>query len=312
MVTDNKIQAAQAILRDLGLPPAQQNKMSALVLLALAGLSPETPWSDAKRISRTVTRGIMDFIKDEYDVPYAPNTRETVRRQVLHQFVQAGVAEYNPDNPSLPVNSPKAHYALTKEVLAVMRTYSTEQYGLAIEKFLKTQPALVELYSKKRDGQLVPVTLPDGRRVELSPGHHSLLQAKVIEDWAGRFAPGAKLLYLGDTAQKTFLLAEDELHRLSIPVDEHEKLPDVLLLSEDGKSVFIVEVVTSHGPVSPKRFEELEAVLAGCPLRRVYVTAFPDIAEFRKHIGDIAWETEVWIAAVPDHMIHFNGPKFLQ
>ncbi len=52
-------------------------------------------------------------------------------------------------------------------------------------------------------------------------------------------------------------------------------------------------------------------MLANCSAERIYVTAFRSRSDFRKFAGDIAWETEVWIAESPDHMIHFNGPKFL-
>ncbi len=312
MSKTNKIKAAQEILKELGLPEAQQNEMSALVLLALADLGPDAEWTDAKRISRTITKGIMSFMSNKYGREYKPNTRESVRRQVLHQFVQGGIAEYNPDNPNLPTNSPKAHYALSEPVVKVLQAYDSGSYAKAIDSFLSSQPALVDVYRKKRQVRMVPLTLPYGQKLELSPGAHSLLQARVVEDFAPRFAPGGELLYMGDTAQKTLYVAQQELKKLSVPISEHDKLPDVLLLDKGSCRLFVVEAVTSHGPVSPKRLQELEEIFSKCSFQRIYVTAFPDIVEFKKHIADIAWETEVWIAAIPDHMIHFNGPKFLK
>jgi type II restriction enzyme len=109
---------AKVILKALGLPRAQQNQISALTLLALCGIRVNDPWTTAQRAGRTVTKGIMDFIRDNYRVTYAPNTREKVRRQVLHQFVLAGVADYNPFEPDLSTNSPRAHYAISKAALA--------------------------------------------------------------------------------------------------------------------------------------------------------------------------------------------------
>ncbi|WP_283240947.1 BsuBI/PstI family type II restriction endonuclease, partial [Vibrio parahaemolyticus] len=91
----------------------------------------------------------------------------------------------------------------------------------------------------------------------------------------------------------------------------HDKLPDVVVYDEKRQWLFLIEAVTSHGPVSPKRWLELEKALNGCSVGRVYVTAFPHRVEFRKNAADIAWETEVWIADNPDHMIHFNGDRFL-
>jgi hypothetical protein len=106
----SKVEEAKKILKALGIPPAQQNEISALTLLALCGLKPKDSWANASRPSLTVTKGIMAFIAEHYQKAYAPNTRETFRRQVLHQFVQARIVDYNPDEPNLPTNSPRAHY----------------------------------------------------------------------------------------------------------------------------------------------------------------------------------------------------------
>jgi len=119
------------------------------------------------------------------------------------------------------------------------------------------------------------------------------------------------VLYIGDTAKKHAVFEREQLTKLGVPITEHDKLPDIVLYHAKKRWLFMVEAVTSHGPVSPKRHREIESFLGNCPAERVYVTAFLSIADFRKYAADIAWETEVWIAATPDHMIHFNGLKFL-
>ena len=116
---------------------------------------------------------------------------------------------------------------------------------------------------------------------------------------------------LGDTAQKHIVFDVDQLSRLNIPITEHDKLPDIILYWAENNWLYLVEAVTSHGPVSPKRHRELEVLFKSSPAHRIYVTAFLGAAGFRKYAGDIAWETEVWIADNPDHMIHFDGAKFL-
>ena len=151
----------------------------------------------------------------------------------------------------------------------------------------------------------------DGSIIFLSPGIHNKLQVAVVEEFGPRFAPGANLLYIGDTAEKHVVFDAHELSKLNVPVTEHDKLPDIILYWPERNWLFLIEAVTSHGPVSPKRHHEIEAMLKGCPAERVYVTAFLDPKAFRKYAGFIAWETEVWIAETPEHMIHFNGPKFL-
>jgi type II restriction enzyme len=304
------VEEAKIILKALGLPPAQSNEMSALTLLALCALDPDDPWSRATRVRCTVTKGIMDYIREKFGKSYAPNTRETFRRHVLHQFVQGHIADYNPFEPGLPTNSPRAHYAISQAALTAVKTYNSRNWKSAVRKFIDKHGTLIEPYSPERERRRVPVTLPDGRKIRLSPGKHNHVQKAIIEAFAPRFAPGSKLLYLGDTSEKNLVVNLDELMNLRISITDHDKLPDVVLYDRKREWLFLIEAVTSHGPVSPKRFVELEAMLTKCPAGRVYVSAFPDMAEFKRHAPYIAWETEVWLADIPDHLLHFNGDRF--
>ncbi len=308
----SKITEAQAILKALGLPAAQQNEISALTLLALVSIGPSDRWTKAMRGKRTVSKDIMTYIADEYGKKYAPNTRETVRRQVLHQFVQAHLAEYNPFEPDLPTNSPRAHYAISEAALTAIKTFGTSTWDGAAAQFIAAHGSLAATYASHRSsGKLVPLTLPDGRKIELSPGKHNQVQRAIIEDFAPRFAPGADLLYIGDTAKKNVVMDAAALSKLGLSTSDHDKLPDVVLFDRKRGWLFLIEAVTSHGPMSPKRVFELAERLKGAKVGPVYVSAFPDMAEFRKHMKDIAWETEVWITEIPEHMIHFNGDRFL-
>lgn len=307
----SKLTEAQEILQTLGLPPAQYNEMAALTFLAICNIKENDNWANATRHSLGVTKGIMIFVNDNYNKTYAPNTRETFRRQVLHQFVQARVVDYNPDEPNLPVNSPKAHYALTKEVLEVVRAYGTKNWKKEVDNFIATVGKLSEVYFKERDLMQIPVQLSNGDVIKLSAGKHNEVQAAIVEKFAPRFANGGTLLYLGDTAKKDLFVDEKTLKELGIPIDQHSKLPDVVIYDTTRNWLFLIEAVTSHGPVSPKRIVELEEFLKNCKVGKVYVTAFPDMTEFKKHSNNIAWETEVWLMEVPDHMIHFNGDRFM-
>lgn len=305
------VDEAQKILKALGMPPAQQNQMSGMTLIALCGLMPKSPWSASKRAACTVTKGIMDYLKKHYGTEYAPNTRETFRRQVLHQFVQGRIADYNPFERNLPTNSPRAHYAVTEAALATVQYFGTTGWASAVDKFRREQGVLSERYVRERTHNLVPIRLPDGQQFLLSPGKHNEVQRAIVENFAPRFAPGANLLYLGDTAKKNLFVDKAGLAKLGIPITEHDKLPDVVLYDNKRNWLFLVEAVTSHGPVSPKRIVELEDMLSACSAGLVYVSAFPDFSEFRKHMKAIAWETEVWLCDAPDHMIHYNGDRFL-
>ena len=305
----DRIAAARDILKALGLPPAQQNEMSALTLLALCRLGPDDAWHIAQRQGSTITKDVMAFVAQAYQREYAPNTRETFRRQVLHQVVQAGIADYNPFQPDLPTNSPRAHYAVTEDALAAVRAYGTTDWDNAVKRFIEKRGSLATRYAGRRS-ERVPVQLPDGVTLDLSPGKHNRLQAAVIEAFIPRFASGARVLYLGDTAEKALYLHTEALAALNVTVTEHDKLPDLILHDAVRERLLLIEVVTSHGPMTPKRVLELQAYFAACSIPLIYVTAFQDFKTFRRHAAAIAWETEVWIAEIPDHMIHFNGDQF--
>lgn len=307
----SKLTEAQEILKALGLPAAQQNEMSALTLLSLCNIKEKDDWANATRTSMGVSKGVMVFMETNYKRKYAANTRETVRRYVLHQFIQARIADYNPDQPDLPVNSPKAHYALSEPAYLAIKKFGTKGWKPAADKFLSEVANLSKTYAKERETNLVPVKLQDGTVLKLSAGKHNEVQAAIIEHFAPRFAKDGVLVYLGDTAKKNLHINESLLKELGIPIDQHSKLPDVVIYDLKKKWLFLIEAVTSHGPVSPKRIIELEKFLSGCKAGKVYVTAFPDFAEFKKHSNNIAWETEVWIVESPHHMIHFNGDRFM-
>ncbi|MCD9611268.1 BsuBI/PstI family type II restriction endonuclease [Tenacibaculum maritimum] len=306
-----KIEEAQIILKDLGLPKLQQNEMSALTLLALCDISEKDNWKAAKKISLGVTKGIMKFFSDVYNKDYAPNTRETVRRFVLHQFEQARVADYNPDIPNLPVNSPRAHYAVSKEALKVIQTFGTKDWDENAKNFRDSIANLAEEYAKKRTVVRVPVKLPNGDTLSLSSGKHNEVQAAIVEQFRPEFAKNSELLYLGDTEQKGLYSDNKTMSEIGIPIDQHSKLPDVVLYDKDKNWLYLIEAVTSHGPVSPKRIVELKQLLEDCDAGLIYVTAFPDFKEFKKWSNQIAWETEIWICEMPSHMIHFNGDRFM-
>lgn len=234
----NKIEEAKEILKALGLPLHQQNEMAALTLLALCGIGPADSWTQANTETTTVSLGIMAFMREKYDKFYAPNTRETIRRQVLHQFILGRIVDYNPDNPGRPTNSPQTSYAINEAALEAIRSFGTDQWEGKVKAFKEKRGALLELYQQTRQRHLVPVHLPDGHTLTLSPGKHNELQAAIVEHFAPRFAPGARLLYLGDAANKSLYADWHEFSVLGIPITEHEKLPDVVLYDENQGWLF--------------------------------------------------------------------------
>lgn len=307
---NDHIEAARQIIMALGLPRAQQNERSALSLLALLNLTPGKAWADAENPLVGVTP-IMDWVREHYGKAYAPNTRETVRRQTLHQFCEAGIALYNPDQPDRPVNSPKAVYQIEPVALALLRTFGTPAWHDSLTAWLTGRDTLVARYASEREHNRVPVEIAPRQRITLSPGAHSDLIRAIIEDFAPRFAPGSVLVYAGDTGDKWGYFDAPSLAGLGVGVDAHGKMPDVVLHYTAKNWLLLVESVTSHGPVDGKRHAELAKLFAGSTAGLVYVTAFPNRVVMGRYLADIAWETEVWVADAPSHLIHFNGERFL-
>ena len=304
------LKSALQILADLGLPKAQQNERSALSLLALLNLQPKRNWSQAESPLMGITP-IMDWIRDHYDKDYAPNTRETIRRQTMHQFVDAGLAVYNPDNPTRPVNSPAAVYQIETSALDLLRRFGTTTWKSNLSAYLAKSVTLAARYANVREQNLVPVQIAPGKMIKLSPGEHSELIREIIQSFAPRFAPGAVLIYAGDTGEKWGYFEEPLLAKLGVGVETHGKMPDVVLHYPDRNWLLLIESVTSHGPVDGKRHAELAKLFAKSKAGLVYVTAFPNRSTMSRYLGEIAWETEVWVADAPSHLIHFNGSRFL-
>ena len=305
-----KIDEALSILIALGLPRAQQNERTALTLLALVDLAPNGSWDELKRPLLGVTP-IMTWVKDTYGKEYAPNTRETFRRQTLHQFVDAGICLYNPDKPDRPVNSPSACYQVALELFHVLVTYGTPKWKSSLEGWLQESTTLISQYAMGRDMELIPLTLNGKTEIKLSPGAHSQLIHDIVTEFGPRFAPGAEVIYLGDTGAKEDFFEKDRLAELGVVVDRKGKLPDVVLYWPERDWLLLIESVTSHGPVDGKRHGELAKLFSESTAGLVYVSAFPDRKTMVKYLSVLAWETEVWVADAPTHMIHFNGDRFL-
>lgn len=310
LIIRKRIEDAQAILDALQLPKAQRNERSALTLLALLNLLPGDDWTTASEPFIGITP-IMDFIRDNYRKEYAPNTRETIRRETIHQFVEAGIAVLNPDKPERPVNSPKSCYQITPEALDLIRSFSSDEWESKLTAFLRNCGALAESYAKERDMRMIPLRVNGKHDLVLTPGKHSELIRDIVTEFGPRYAADAEVLYVGDTGSKMGYFEEDVFAELGLTFDSHGKFPDVVLYQRSKNWLLLIESVTSHGPVNAKRHSELDAMFAQSTAGVVYVTAFPDRQTMAKYVGDISWETEVWIADAPSHLIHFDGERFL-
>jgi len=301
----SKLEEARQILTSLQVPTRQQNNMCCYVLLAMANITENTPWTQATNNWIRI-HDVIAFADGNYGISYAENSRETIRKQAMHHFRNAAFIE---DNGSA-TNSPNYRYRLTDEMLRLVQSFGTEIWEHNLALFQSAHSSLIELYASKRTLQKMPVLI-NGEKISFSSGKHNALQKAIIEEFAPRFAPNSECLYVGDTIEKDLVKNIDKLQSLGFEITLHDKMPDVVLYSEDNNWLYFVESVTSVGPMDPKRIREIEEMTVGVTAGKIYVTAFLDFKTFRKFSDALAWETEVWIAEMPNHMIHFNGDKFL-
>ena len=290
--------------------PKQRNETAAYTLLALLDLQPDVPWAEAQAPLCGITP-VIEFIATAYGVRYAPNTRETIRDDAVKFFVEEGLLLRNPDDPNRPTNSGKTVYQIEPTALALLRKVGTLEWAPALQQYLSSRESLKHEIDRKRDLARVPVTLPDGSQVALSPGGQNPLIKAIIEHFCPAFVPGGVVLYIGDTENKFVHLETASLAALGVTLDSAAKIPDVIVHYTAKNWLLLIEAVTSAGPVDGKRRKELKDLFAGCRAGLVFVTAFETRRTMQSFLSHIAWESEVWIAEDPDHMIHFDGERFL-
>ena len=305
-----KIGDALEILKALGLPRSQQNERSALTLLSLVDVQPKMKWSEASAPLMGITP-MMEFFAKYYGKEYAPNSRETVRRQTVHQFLDGGLVVQNPDKPDRPTNSGDTVYQIESGLLKLLKTWDTSAWEKGIKTYLSSVETLAKKYAQEREMKRIPVKIAKGKTITLSPGGQNILVEKIIDEFCPRFTPGAIVAYVGDTDDKFVHVDRDLLKDLSVVIEGHGKMPDVVVYHERKNWLVLIEAVTSHGPVNPKRRNELKRLFNGCKAGLVFVTAFLDRKSMLKYLDEISWETEVWVAESPSHLIHFNGERFL-
>ena len=299
-----KIEEARQLLKDIGMPEKQQSDLCCYTLLAMANVKEADTWQIATNEWIRI-HDIIQFINQFYKTTYAENSRETFRKQAMHAFRSAAIIEDN----GLATNSPNYRYRLTGEALSVLQCLDNEDWLTQVNLFLTYHEKLVDIYASKKTLQKQPVRINNVEYL-LSAGKHNVLQKAIIEGFVPRFAAQAECLYLGDTTNKDLVKNVDMLSSLGFSITLHDKMPDVILYDADKKWLYFIEAVTSVGPMNPKRILELNELTKNVAIGKVYVTAFLDFKTYKRFADDLAWDTEVWIAEAPDHMIHLNGDRF--
>lgn len=144
-----------------------------------------------------------------------------------------------------------------------------------------------------------------------TPSSRNQLIEAVLKGFREHFAPQSDITHITGTTEDHTITDHGALSNLGVSIGSASDFPDVVLVDTVHQRIIVVEAVTSHGPISDFRRRQLADVFSDATLGIVYVTAFESRAAFTPYVSEISWETEVWLADAPTHLIHFDGKRFL-
>lgn len=317
---EQRVDEALHILRAIGFPltaktPKMQRRL-ARIFLAVCNMKPATPWPEAavwqgEGSWQQRSRDIIRFINENYGEKIADSSYDDIRRENLDYLVEAGLVLRSPGRPDAATNDGTRSYAANPAAAKLLHGYGQPDWNGIVAAFVTSFGNLGNILERTREQKKIPVQLPGGVEVKLAEGAHNQLQRSIIEEFLPRFAARAEVLYIGDASNKDLFKNEERLKELQFFEIAHERLPDVIAYDPQKNWLFLIEAVHSSNPISKLRHRILERETQDCTAAVVYVSVFKDRESFREWVTEISWETEVWLVESPDHMIHFNGDKFL-
>lgn len=307
MMSNNKLDDVCKILKDVEFSnDINTNNMAVRFIVAATRITNEMEWKNATNDGISMHESRL-FLNSNYDTNLKENTRESLRKNGAKKLETVGLARNN-ESEGITTNSSKFKWYLDDDFFDLVRSYGTSSYEKLLQKFLPNRESRIQLLRSTREKTMIPIKY-QGHNFKLTPGAHNILHKEVIEKFAPKFAGGSELLYVGDTANKSLIFEKSKLQQLGFPITMHKIIPDIILYNEKKRWLFLVEAVSSTGPMSIDRVTQIKNNYKG-NAGLIFVTAFQNWSVYKKFVNKIAWETEIWIADFPDHMIHMNGDRF--
>lgn len=305
------------ILKEVGIPFEGMSDLRlrriAQACMAIGGI--KTTFKEVKSVKDgnfLRTREILKYENENFGENISPGSYDDIRRKDLKLLVLGNIAINSSSLESQATNDGSRGYCLSDEFADLLQAFGTEYWNKAVERYKNRAKSLKEELSKKREAKKVPVKLPSGEELLLSYGEHNQLQKAIIEKFLTIYGDGCEVLYVGDTSNKSLYKNDKILKELKFFDLEHEELPDIIAYNKEKNLLFLIEAFHCTGQWDKTRLFKVQSKLKECKANIVYISAFETINQFKKYSNNIAWETEVWIADIPEHMIHFNGWKFLE
>jgi len=303
------------ILECFGIPidlTSRRLERMAISFLAIGDVKNILDFKNIKNINdgfSLKTRDIINYVNEHFGEKISSGSYDDIRRKDLKLLTVAEVVLHS--SPNSATNDSTRGYSINPFYAELIRDFGSKNWKQNVKEKLKGIESLNQKLKRQRDIGKVKVILPSGGKIEFSVGEHNDLQKAIIEEFLPRYGFGAEVLYVGDTSNKYLHLEKEKLEKLNFFEISHEELPDIIAYSKHKNWIYLIEAVHSSGPIDELRLLQLQDLTKVCKAEIVYVTAFLTRPKFRQFLTNIAWETEVWIANNPDHLVHFNGDKFL-
>lgn len=306
------------IINATGLPiddlTVRRLEKMAMSFLALCSMTTSKKWSQSLSITDgniLGTRDIIHYINQHFKENISPGSYDDIRRKDLVRLVGMGLVVKSADNPNADTNDGTRGYAIEENFSTLIKSYGSPSWNNNMDSF-EIDQEYVDLFQSKRNIRKLKVELEKGVTITLDDGPHNKIQKAIIEKFLPIYGYNAQVLYIGDTSKKQLHKYSELMIKLGLDIKDRGMLPDIIAFSKEKNWIYLIEAVHSSNPLNPERCIEIQrTVLKNCPYGIVFVTAFLTRNDFAKWVSQIAWETEVWLADTPEHMIHFNGDKFL-
>jgi hypothetical protein len=311
----DELNDAVSILTAIGMPEELRNPRCVMTLVAFAEAASKK-WG---KLSETYkdTHYIKEYINKYYpnkagldSKGYSENSRETFRKYTIYPWIEAGILERK---PGLATNDKNNAYRLTSYAAALFRCYGTNRWNEELEAYLKTHKSYIDIQKQVKAIDLGYEIDYGNLSFSLGRSPHNKLQKLILEKFARYFAPGAELLYIGDTADKTLCKNDERMKELGIDIFEQtSKIPDIILYDSKNNRVLLIEAYNSTGEFSIDRVNQIkESLNLSSDTEIAFITAFLDTSKMLKVYKKIAWDTDIWVAEDETHMTHKNGDKFI-
>lgn len=313
----NCLNEARDILVSIEMPENLINPRSVMTLAALAEISGNKKWRNASEDYHG-THHVVKFINENFpnkagldENPYAENSRETFRKYNIKPWISAGILE---PKAGLATNDKDNSYRFTSYFAALIRSYGTAMWEEKLKDYKDTHVTYAEYLKQAKKVERDYIAEYEGSNIPLKKSAHNKLQVKILQELIPLVCKEKpELLYIGDATDRDLWQKDERMKELGINVlSQSGNLPDIILYEQSAKRIIFIEAYHSTGPFTLDRVNAIKA-LCDCEdgTEAAFITAFDSTAKMLKNYKDVAWDTEMWAADEPTHLVHKNGDKFI-